>query len=125
MVGALVPRVCLEIPIAKYQGEHPEMNAEFLAARNQVLRKVEEHPEDPTLLSALGKIDAYLGRKQEALQEAKRAVEMLPVSKDALDGPALVDNLATVYAWTNEPDLAFQALDVSIKTPAWHNLRGT
>jgi hypothetical protein len=51
-----------------------------------------------------------LGRKQEALQEAKRAVEILPVSKDALDGPTLVDNLATVYGWTNEADLAFQAL---------------
>jgi hypothetical protein len=49
--------------------------------------------------------------------EAKRAEEMLPVSKDALDGPALADNLATVYAWTNEPDLAFRVLDVSIKTP--------
>jgi hypothetical protein len=36
--------------------------------------------------------------------------------KDALAGTALVDNLAAVYAWTNEPDLAFQALDVSIKT---------
>ena len=114
----LVPRVCLEIPIAKYQGEHPEMNAEFLAARNQVLRKVEGHPADATLLSALSKIDAYLGHKLEALQEAKRAMEMLPVSKDAFDGPALVDNLAIVCALTNEPDLAFQMLNVSIKTPA-------
>jgi hypothetical protein len=59
-----------------------------------------------------------LGRKLEALQEAKRAMEMLPVSKDAFDGPALVDNLAIVCALTNEPDLAFQMLKVSIKTPA-------
>jgi hypothetical protein len=35
----MIPRICLEIPIAKYQGEHPEMNAEFAAARNQLLRK--------------------------------------------------------------------------------------
>ena len=39
-----------------------------------------------------------------------------PASKDALDGPGLVDNLATVYAWTNEPDLALQALAVSVNT---------
>ncbi len=116
--GPMVPRVCQEIPIAKYQGEHPEMNAEFLAARNQVLRKVEGHPGDATLLSALGLIDAYLGRKQDALQETKRAVEMLPVSKDAFHGPPLVVNLEIAYALTNEPELAFQALDVSIKTPA-------
>jgi hypothetical protein len=43
---------------------------------------------------------------------------MLPVSKDAFHGPPLVVNLEIVYALTNEPDLAFQALDVSIKTPA-------
>jgi hypothetical protein len=55
-----------------------------------------------------------LDRKQEAIQEAKRAVEMLP---DAIDGPRLKYILATVYAWTNEPDLAFQELDVSAKTP--------
>jgi tetratricopeptide (TPR) repeat protein len=114
----MVPRLCQEIPIAKYQGVHPELNAEFLAARNQVLRKVEAHPADATLLSALGLIDAYLGRKQDALQETKRAVEMLPVSKDAFHGPPLVVNLEIAYALTNEPDLAFQALDVSIKTPA-------
>ena len=68
--GPLIPRICLEIPIAKYQGEHPEMNVEFAAARNQLLRKVEGHPADPKLLSALSLIDAHMGRKQDALQEA-------------------------------------------------------
>jgi hypothetical protein len=71
------------------------MNAEFMAARNRVLQKVEEHPADARLLSTLGLIDAYLGRKQEAIQEAKRA--FLPISKDPLDGPPLVDNLAIFY----------------------------
>jgi Flp pilus assembly protein TadD len=113
-----VPRVCMEIAIAQFQGEHPEMNAEFAAARNQLREKVDAHPEDPSLLSALGKIDAYLGRKQDAMQETRRAVELLPVSKDAVVGPELVDNLAAVCALLNEPDLAFQALDVSIRTPA-------
>jgi tetratricopeptide (TPR) repeat protein len=109
-----VPRGCLEIQIAKQQGEHPELNAESGVARNLLFKKVEEHPEDPYLLSYLGQIDAYLDRKQEAIQEAKRAVEMLP---DAIDGPRLKYILATVYAWTNERDLAFQELDVSAKTP--------
>jgi tetratricopeptide (TPR) repeat protein len=116
VLGAMVPRAFLEIQIAKYQGKNPEMNPQFVAARNQFLQKVEAHPEDPKLVSALGVVDSYLGRKQEALEEANRAVKMLPVSKDALDGPRLVDNLATVYAWTNEPDLALQALAVSVNT---------
>jgi TolB-like protein/Flp pilus assembly protein TadD len=123
--GPMVPRICLEIPIAKYQGEHPGMNAEFVAARNQLLRKVEEHPADAKLLSALGLIDAHMGRKQEALQEAKRAVEMLPVSKDGLDGPPLMVNLEIVCALTKEPDLALPALAVSIRTPASSITYGT
>jgi tetratricopeptide (TPR) repeat protein len=115
--GPMVPRSCLAIAIAKHQGEHPEMNPEFGAARDQLFRKVEAHPEDPYLLSALGQIDAYLGRKQQAIQEAQHAVDILPVSKDAYEGPLLLNNLAIVYALTNEPDLAFQALDVAVKTP--------
>ena len=111
---ALVPRVCLEIPIAKHQGEHPETNAEFREARNKLLQKVKEHPEDPFLLTILGQIDAYLGRKQEAIEEARRALEMSP---DGIEAPVLNFFLAIVYALTNEPDLAFQILDVSIKTP--------
>ena len=55
-----------------------------------------------------------MGRKHEAIEEAKRAVGMWP---DAVDGPVLMANLAVVYALTNEQDLAFQILDVSIKTP--------
>jgi serine/threonine protein kinase/tetratricopeptide (TPR) repeat protein len=113
----LVPRICLEIPISKYQEEHPETNAELLAGRDHLLHKVGANPGDPRLLSVLGLIDAYLGRKQEALREGKRAVEMLPVSKDAVDAPALVDNLAAIYSLSNEPDLAFQWLEISIKTP--------
>jgi hypothetical protein len=50
-------------------------------------------------------------------EEAKRAVETLPISRDAMAGPFLVINLAIVYARTNEPDLAFQNLAISAKMP--------
>jgi serine/threonine protein kinase len=109
-----VPRACLEIQVAYYQGEHPERNAEFAAARNELLQKVKEHPADCFLLTYLAIIDAYLSRNQEAIEEARRAVRMCP---DGEDGPLLMCHLAVVYAITNEPDLAFQVLDVSIKTP--------
>jgi len=47
-----------------------------------------------SLLSVLGIVDAALGRKQQAIQEASRATEMLPISKDAESGPGLITNLA-------------------------------
>ncbi|MGA8480657.1 MAG: hypothetical protein WB696_22060 [Chthoniobacterales bacterium] len=68
-------------------------------------------------MSVLGLIDAALGRKQGAIREARSAAEMLPILKDAVEGPPLVSRLALVYAWTNEPDLAFQELTISVKTP--------
>jgi tetratricopeptide (TPR) repeat protein len=115
--GPFVPRACLELAIAKLQGENIE-NAEFGAARNQLLQKVQAHPENPYFLSVLAQIDAYLGRKQDAIEEARRAVQMMPVSKDGSNGPKLVNDLAQVYALTNERDLAFQTLDIAIKLPA-------
>lgn len=62
-------------------------------------------------------VDAWLDDKEVAISEAKRAVEMLPISKDAVEGPDIAVNLAIVYAWTNELDLAFEILASLTKTP--------
>ena len=52
-----------------------------------------------------------------APRRADFAVEMLPISKDAVDGPRIEANLAVVYAWTNETDLAVQHLERLAKVP--------
>jgi hypothetical protein len=62
-------------------------------------------------------VDALLERKEDALSEGKRGVELVPISKDAILGPRVAMNLAVVYAWTNEPDRAFRLLDKLAKTP--------
>ena len=54
----------------------------------------------------LGLIDAGLGHKEEALREGRRAVELLPVAKEAIDGAAMIKGLAMICAWTGEKDLA-------------------
>jgi hypothetical protein len=58
-----------------------------------------------------------LCRKQEAIQEAKSEVQMVPIAKDAEKGPGLVTNLTIVYGWLQEPELAFRELAVSVNTP--------
>ena len=58
-----------------------------------------------------------MGRKQDAIQEATRAVEMSPIYKDAQIGPSLVTNLAIVYGWLNETELAFRELTISVNSP--------
>jgi serine/threonine protein kinase/tetratricopeptide (TPR) repeat protein len=103
---ALIPCGCLQIWLARVQGHFPPTRADFLKARDQLFRKAEANPANPALLSALALVDASLGRAQEAIDEAQRAEEMLPISKDAWDGPNLAYNLAAVYALTNKTDLA-------------------
>ena len=85
--------------------------------RDELNRKIDKNPDDPQLLSILGLVDAALGRKEEAIQEARHAAEMLPISKDAEAGPGLVTNLAIVYGLTGERELAFQELTLAVKTP--------
>jgi hypothetical protein len=60
---------------------------------------------------------AGLGKKDAAIAEGKRAVELLPESQDALDGPKTTVALAQIYAWTGESDQALQLLDRSLSTP--------
>ena len=62
-------------------------------------------------------VDSLLGHKKAAFWEARRAVEMLPIRKDAGDGPGIAPNLAIVYAGTNELDLAFKTLSPLTKVP--------
>ena len=70
-----------------------------------------------SLLSSLAVLDALLNNKEAAISEAKPATEILPVSKDALDGPGVLKNLAVVYAWSGELDLAFETLGPLTEVP--------
>jgi len=65
----------------------------------------------------LGMIDAGLERKEEALREGRRSCELLPISKDAIDGADLATNLAQIYAWTGEKDRAIEQIAAVERVP--------
>jgi serine/threonine-protein kinase len=65
----------------------------------------------------LGVVLAALGQKEEAINEGKRAVELLPESQDAFDGPQGTAALAQIYAWTGKFDEAFRLLDHLLVIP--------
>ena len=113
-----VPIGCYSILLARLQGEQPEESAEFARTREQLDQKVLNSPGSADLLSQLAVVDALLGKKEKATTEAKRATEMLPLSEDAVDGPPLLINLAVVYAWTSELDLALETLEPLAKIPS-------
>jgi serine/threonine-protein kinase len=62
--------------------------------------------------------DAALGRKEDAIREGRRAVELLPVTKDMMAGGIVLANLAIIYAWTGETDLALEQLATAIRFPS-------
>jgi tetratricopeptide (TPR) repeat protein len=89
----------------------------FLAARAEMEKIIEEEPDYPQALSVLSMSDAALGRKEDALREARRAVELLPREKDPLTHAELIKNLAVVYAWTGEKDAALSELKGLLQIP--------
>jgi Flp pilus assembly protein TadD len=115
--GALVPRQIFALWVAFLRGNHPTAE-EFGAAREQLSRKVKADPTNPQLMTALAYADVALGRKEEGIQEGQRAMEMQPISKDAVDGPTIAMNVAEIYAWTNHADAAFEQLTILVKIPA-------
>ncbi|MDQ6912358.1 MAG: FlgO family outer membrane protein [Verrucomicrobiota bacterium] len=89
----------------------------FTAAREIVEKIVRDQPDYAAVWSLLGRIDADLGRKEEALREGRRACELLPPSKDAAVGTTLIVNLAVIYASSGEKDLATETLATAAKLP--------
>jgi hypothetical protein len=69
-------------------------------------------------LCILGLIDANLGRKKEALEETKRALELLPVAKDMSNGTDMLHYAAIAAAWTGDKDLACERLTAAVSHPS-------
>jgi TolB-like protein len=104
--------------VAKARGDNAGAHAAFQRARAAAEKNVKEQPDYAPAFSVLGLLDAGLGKKAEAIREGARAVELLPISKDSINGAALVEYLATIYAWTGETDQALEKLSLLARTPA-------
>ncbi len=134
--GVNCPHAYREGVVARWQGDPARAQAAFTEARSGVAKILEKAPDFPAALSLLGVIDAHLGRKEEALREGRRACEIVPISKDAITGTALAVNLAQIYAWTGEKDLAIDQIAAIERAanhlsygllklhPCWDPLRG-
>jgi TolB-like protein/predicted Ser/Thr protein kinase/Tfp pilus assembly protein PilF len=122
--------------VARVKGDVVAAQSAFTAARVEQEAVRRARPDDVPALSALGMIDAGLGRKEEALREGRRAAELMPLAKDATEAPGLIFDLAFIYAWTGERDLALEQLEMVSKIPGgptygtlrldpvWDSLRG-
>jgi tetratricopeptide (TPR) repeat protein len=111
-------RPFVEGVIARMTKDDAKARSAFTAARAEQEKIVQSQPNYGPALCILGVIDAGLGRKEEALREGRRAVELLPVEKDAPEGVDMVKYLAMIAAWIGEKDLACEQLAMAIRGPS-------
>ena len=90
----------------------------FIAARAEQENTVRNRPNYGPAIYMLGLIDAGLGRKEEALHEGRRAIELLPLQKDAMNGAHMIEHFAMIAAWIGEKDLACEQLAVALSRPS-------
>jgi tetratricopeptide (TPR) repeat protein len=111
------PKASLEGTLYLFLDDKVNAHSAFERARIIAERLVRESPDDAARHGQLGLILAGLGQKDAAIAEGKRAVELLPESQDAFDGPEVTAVLAQIYAWTGESDEAFRLLDHLLVVP--------
>jgi serine/threonine-protein kinase len=111
-------RPLMEGIIARMAKDDEKARSAFIAARTEQEKIVQAQPNYGPPLCVLGLIDAALGRKEEALREGRLAVELLPVEKDAINGPLMHEYFAMIAAWSGDNNLACEQLDIAIGYPS-------
>jgi serine/threonine-protein kinase len=136
VLGGQPPESWVDGLIARLRGDTQKAQTVFAAARKKLDVTGDDKTKDENYFAQIARLDAGLGRKNEAIAEARRAVDLIPIAKDSWLGPGFVTDLALVYAWTGERDLAIDQLEIVAKIPAgpsygdlrfnpsWDSLRG-
>ncbi|MBA3960327.1 MAG: protein kinase [Chthoniobacterales bacterium] len=115
--GSRYPKTFFQGRTALARGEVGLAQGYFAAAAPAFEAWAREDPDDPERHSGLGLLYAYMRRKEDALQESRRAVELEPESQDAFHGAIEQANLALVYALVGEPDQAIPLIERLLSTP--------
>jgi serine/threonine protein kinase/tetratricopeptide (TPR) repeat protein len=114
----LCPRAFLEAVIARMRNDEAKAQAAFTVARTEQEKIVQSEPDFGPALCVLGLIDAALGHREQALREGRRAIELMPVEKDAYRGNSLIKYMALIAAWVGENNLACEQLTAAVHGPS-------
>lgn len=115
------PKSWYEAMIARAKGDSAKATAAFQECRDILAQRLVVKPEHARTISVLAQVDANLGKKDLAIQEAQHAIELMPVSKDIYDGALVLEGLAQVYAWTGDRDRAIEVVQKLVTMPGYTN----
>jgi serine/threonine-protein kinase len=116
--NVIFPHSFAEGLIARLNHDDEKARAAFAAAQAEQEKVVQAKPNYGPALCVLGLIDAALGRKEQALGEGRRAVELVRAEKDAVVGATTVKYLAIIAAWVDDKDLACNQLGMLTRDPS-------
>jgi tetratricopeptide (TPR) repeat protein len=105
--------------LARMKDDVNSARSAFIAARDVQEQKVRAQPDYAAALVVLGLIDAELGRKDDALREGRRAVELCPITRDAINGTDILEYFAVICACAGEKDLAITQLNLLLRQPCF------
>ena len=114
-----IPGTMLTAYVYDHLNEPDRARAGYENAVKILKERIAEVPDDPRYHSSLGIAYACLGRKEEAIKEGLLAVDLLPVSKDAMYGLGHLQDLAVIYTKSGEVDLALDTLEELLSIPSW------
>jgi TolB-like protein/Flp pilus assembly protein TadD len=114
-----IPRTMFNAFVYDYLNENELARTNYKAAAEILEKKVAEIPDDPRYHSSLGIAYAGLGQKEEAIKEGLKAEALLPVSRDAMYGLGILQDLTIIYTMAGEFDLALGRLDQLLSIPSW------
>jgi hypothetical protein len=109
--GAPLPKSYLQACVDLVRGDNTSAQKNFEAARPAIEKTVSDSPQAATQHAQLGLLYAFMGRKEDALRETQRAVELKPISQDVIEGAVAQGFQALVFARTGETDKAISALE--------------
>ena len=108
--GYTFPRSWYEGLIARGRGDNEAAQAAFASAQEIVEADLARTPDDAKVVAMAGLVHAMRGQHEKAMAAGRRAVELLPIAKDAYDGPLIAMKLAAIYAAAAETDRAIELL---------------
>jgi len=98
-------------------GDNTAAQESWRQARSELESFLKEQPENRLLIGDLALTNMGLGDNAAAFKLVERAMAVLPIEKDALDGPASVELSARVAARMGQPDRAIVALQKLLSIP--------
>ncbi len=111
------PKAFFQGVTARARGDFQSAKRYFAEATPTLEEWAQENPDDPERRAFLGLVYAHLQRKEEAIREGRRAVELLPENRDAFHGPLWTANLALVYALVGEQEQAITLIEHLLSIP--------